>query len=231
MVKSTTPAGKPAGKPADEDVSLRRLGGGRWATRDGRFAIEPQSGTWVVVDTEQADELGLPLVRGPFGSLNAAKAAIAQARSSQPATSPLEARSTVIRRRKDTAKGRPQRGIHAAGDTAAPVAAKSPSAPPEPSWLTALEPAGRRRARRLIERLTAAGAPDAEGIARRELVGDVPAVAAFALDRAIRGLGAAATPAALVELLAAGADDDLEVRWRLVDGNGRVVSLDLRSSE
>ena len=34
-------------KPTDD--ALKRLGGGRWQTRDERFTIEPQSGTWVVV--------------------------------------------------------------------------------------------------------------------------------------------------------------------------------------
>src|SRR4249920_3306220 len=67
-------------KATEDDGSLKRLGGGRWQTRDDRFTIEPQSGTWVVVDAEQTDDLGLPLVRGPFGSLNAARAAIETAR-------------------------------------------------------------------------------------------------------------------------------------------------------
>ena len=49
----------------DKDGSLKRLGGGRWQTRDERFTIEPQSGTWVVVDGEQTDDLGLALVRQP----------------------------------------------------------------------------------------------------------------------------------------------------------------------
>jgi len=72
-----------------DEQALRRLGGGRWQTRDERFTIEPQSGTWVVIDGEATDELGLPLVRGPFGSLTAAKEAIAEARTGAPATSPL----------------------------------------------------------------------------------------------------------------------------------------------
>ncbi|MFI5200311.1 MAG: hypothetical protein ACHQXL_08065 [Candidatus Limnocylindrales bacterium] len=62
---------KKAAKAVDE-TALKRLGGGRWQTRDERFTIEPQSGTWVVVDSEQTDDLGLPLVRGPFASLTAA---------------------------------------------------------------------------------------------------------------------------------------------------------------
>ena len=72
-----------------DEQALRRLSGGRWQTRDERFTIEPQSGTWVVIDGEATDELGLPLVRGPFGSLTAAKEAIAEARRGAPATSPL----------------------------------------------------------------------------------------------------------------------------------------------
>jgi hypothetical protein len=77
---------------AKDDESLKRLGGGRWQTRDERFTIEPQSGTWVIVDAEQTDDLGLPLVRGPFRSLTEAKGAIGDARESKPERSPLEER-------------------------------------------------------------------------------------------------------------------------------------------
>jgi dihydrofolate reductase len=84
-------------KPKDDDSSLRRLGGGRWQTRDERFTIEPQSGTWVVVDAEETDDLGLPLVRGPFPSLTAAKDAITGARSGGPSESPLPARAERLR--------------------------------------------------------------------------------------------------------------------------------------
>ena len=54
-------------RPADDsdDAPLKRLGGGRWQTRDERFTIEPQSGTWAVVDAAQTDDFGMPLVRGP----------------------------------------------------------------------------------------------------------------------------------------------------------------------
>src|SRR6266849_3034243 len=78
--------------PVDpDDAPLKRLGGGRWQTRDERFTIEPQSGTWVIVDGEQTDDLGLALVRGPFGSLGAAKEAIETARGAEPTVSPLAA--------------------------------------------------------------------------------------------------------------------------------------------
>ena len=84
-----------AAKATDEE-GLRRLGGGRWQTRDERFTIEPQSGTWAIVDAEQTDELGLPLVRGPYPTLTAAKAAIADARGSAAPTSPLKDRPTAV---------------------------------------------------------------------------------------------------------------------------------------
>src|SRR5829696_3500278 len=84
--------------PVDpDDAPLKRLGGGRWRTRDERFTIEPQSGTWVVVDAQQTDDFGLALVRGPYSSLTEAKGAIAAARSSAPAASPLTER--IDRRR------------------------------------------------------------------------------------------------------------------------------------
>src|SRR6185295_16616366 len=73
----------------DKDEALKRLGGGRWQTRDERFTIEPQSGTWVIVDGEQTDDLGLPLVRGPFRSLTDAKAAVETARGTAAPESPL----------------------------------------------------------------------------------------------------------------------------------------------
>ncbi|TMC65858.1 MAG: hypothetical protein E6J17_01410, partial [Chloroflexi bacterium] len=72
-----------------DDEKLKRLGGGRWETQDGRYSIEPESGTWVVVDNEQTNELGLPLVRGPFPTLTAAREAVQQDRGEGPAWSPL----------------------------------------------------------------------------------------------------------------------------------------------
>jgi hypothetical protein len=228
-------------KASDKDEALKRLGGGRWQTRDERFTIEPQSGTWVVVDAEQTDELGLPLVRGPFGSLGAAKEAIASARDAEPAGSPLAARAEQLRDRPvkaeatatpsekadDGAPAKPAKTTESAG----PGKDSKAEAPTEPRWIQALEPPERRRANRLIERLTEAGARDPEGIARRDIVGEVPAVAAFAIARAIARLGDAALPEQIADLLAGGRDEDLGVRWRLVDGDDRPITVDLEAAE
>ena len=227
---------------ADKDESLKRLGGGRWQTRDERFTIEPQSGTWVVVDAEQTDDLGLPLVRGPFGSLGAAKTAIEGARAAEPTASPLAAKlrhgpasrsgaEDVERNR--TAATRPKRQTTDAPSRASTATATKatkpakPEPPAEPRWLAALGPLERRRAKRLIDRLEEAGAPDPEGIARRDVVGEIPAAAAFAIARQLLDLGDDASPAKVARLLAGGRDEDLGVRWHVVDGDGRPITLDL----
>ena len=97
--------------------------------------------------------------------------------------------------------------------------------PAEPRWFAALEPGARRRAARLIVRLEQAGAPDPEGMARRDVVGDVSAVTAFAIERRLQELPDDADAAAVAALLADGRDDALGVRWRLVDGEDRPITL------
>jgi hypothetical protein len=226
-----------ARKAEQDHGSLKRLGGGRWQTRDERFTIEPESGTWVVVDSEQADDLGLPLVRGPFGSLNGAKAAIAGAREAEPAVSPLAVKVAEHRGRPVAAptKGRRPHVIEAAKAPAkspakavpVPVAAPvEPPSPPEPKWIVDLAPSQRRPAHELIDRLSSAGASDPEAIARREIAGNVPSVAAFAVARAIDRLGPKPAPAEVARLLADGGAADLGVRWHLVDGEDRPITLE-----
>jgi len=233
---------KAAGDDADE--SLKRLGGGRLQTRDERFTIEPQSGTWAVVDAESTDDLGLPLVRGPFRSLTDAKAAIAAARSSGPAESPLADR---IERGRETPKPKlksvpepepaPERSASKqppatpnatpTKPAAKPARAEPAPEPAEPGWMRDLEPAERGRARRLIERLTSDGVADAESIVRRDLAGGVPALAAHAIGTRLAALPDDASPAEVVELLAEGRDEGLGVRWRIVDGDGRPILIEL----
>lgn len=65
---------------ADEE-KLKRERAGTYRTADGRFTIEQSSTGWLVLDAEQTNELGLPLARGPFTTLDAAREAIAAARS------------------------------------------------------------------------------------------------------------------------------------------------------
>lgn len=199
--------------------SLRRLGGGRWQTQDGRFEIEPQSGTWVVVDTEQKDDLGLPLVRGPFRSLAAAREAIAEAREEALSVSPLAdaveaANKRPSTRPRKTEPARPARGAR--------------RKPEEPAWLAKLDEAQRRRARTLLKRLQEAGVSEAATLVRADLVDDRPALARHALQTRIDAL-LASTPdrdalaPAIVEALVSGEDASLGVGWRLTDTLGRPI--------
>ena len=214
-------------KATADDTSLKRLPGEGWQTRDGRFTIETASGTWSLLDAEQTDDLGLPLVRGPFRSLAEAKAAIDEARSSGPATSTLKDRAPTSKRPTNSSK-------------ADEAAAKAPPPAPrkatddeaaEPRWIAELDAADRRRAHKLIKTLTERGVRDAEGVARRDLVGDVAAVARVALADRLGEILADADPATgkvavrLIDALVEGRDEDLDVRWRLVDADNRPITL------
>ena len=196
-----------------------------WQTRDGRFTIETASGTWSLVDAEQTDDLGLPLVRGPFRSLTEAKDAIEAARASEPAK--LDARHSAPPR-PSPPRAKPAPGPPAAAPRASP---RSRAEPEEPSWMAALDSGDRRRARQLIDRLNERGVRDAEGVVRRDLAGDVPTVARVAVaDRIAETLGDADAATVklvgrLLDLLADDRDESLDVRWRLVDDAGRPVGV------
>ena len=60
---------------------LKRERAGTYVTSDARFTVEQTSSGWLLLDAEQANELGLPLTRGPFATLDAAREAIATART------------------------------------------------------------------------------------------------------------------------------------------------------
>jgi hypothetical protein len=194
--------------------TLKRLGGGRWESKDGRFTIEPQSGTWVIVDNTQANELGLPLVRGPYPSLTAAREAIAEARETGPAESPLAEQIARTPRREEKA----------------PAKAKTP---PEPAWLRKLDEPDQRRVRALVKKLQAADVPNPEDVARAEIADEEPALARLALERRLEEAQTAKNPAEAVrravDAVLSGRDQALGARWRLVDGAGRDIRrLDVR---
>jgi hypothetical protein len=236
-----------AAKKNEDDRSLKRLGGGRWQTRDERFTIEPQSGTWVIVDAEQTDDLGLPLVRGPFRSLTEAKAAVEDARGTAAPESPLADRVKEAGARSATmpaaataaatGSGRASRAATAPSAGSGRSKAAEPEPPTEPRWITDLTPRERGRARRLIERLEVGGVRDAESLVRQDLTGGVPTVARLAAANRLADLLASAgedSPTVeraigrVVELLGDGRDDDLGVRWRLVDDEDRPIDLTAR---
>jgi hypothetical protein len=216
--------------------SLKRLGGGRWETRDGRFQIEPQSGTWVIVDTTQTNEFGLPLVRGPFPSLTAAKEAIETAREAGPVSSPLAERigeaAKAEPERQTASPGRRDRKAEADAEEAEGEAVEpeedEPAPEPEPQWLRGLKPLSRQRARDLMGKLESLGFEDAEAIARSEVADGEPAVVRAAIRRQIeqatkgkRSVDSAVE--AVLEVLVSGEDGELDVGWGLVDQRSRPI--------
>jgi ribosomal protein S18 acetylase RimI-like enzyme len=120
------PPRKPAA-PASLDA-LKRERAGTYRTADGRFTIEGSSSGWLLLDAEQTDELGLPLARGPFATLDAAKAAIAPARSGPAPTSDVAAR-TIVRSRES---GTPPKGATTSAPARpAPLRRAAKAAPPQ----------------------------------------------------------------------------------------------------
>jgi hypothetical protein len=229
MPKTTNSDSGSSGKPE----ALKRIGGGRWETRDGRFQIEPQSGTWVIVDTTQTNEFGLPLVRGPYPSLTAAKAAIESARDEGPVSSPLAERMEHAARPQPATKAKARTGAdegdESAGQpTSEPDEPQAPRPEPEPLWLRNLKPVGRQRARDLIEKLSALGMEDAEEIARDEIAGGHPALARHALEQRVRDAtkgkrSVEAAVTAVIEVIVSGEDKELGVGWGLVDDRSRPI--------
>lgn len=113
---------KSAPKPPADPKELRRQGAGRHATGDGRFVVEQSSNGWMVTDAERTNELGLPLVRGPFATLVAAREAVTAARSGPLPISDLADRIAAI------PKSRPHPPLPARGGGAN----SEPVAPPPP---------------------------------------------------------------------------------------------------
>ena len=66
--------------PADPDKLLRQEAG-TYHTADGRFEARETAGEWFLVDTEQSNEFGQELIRGPFATLKTLRAAIQEARA------------------------------------------------------------------------------------------------------------------------------------------------------
>jgi GNAT superfamily N-acetyltransferase len=87
--KRTAPDPEPA---AGGPEPLKRETAGRYVSRDGRFTVEQSSGRWLAVDSTETDELGLPLVRGPWATLDEARAALTEARAAPTPISTLRER-------------------------------------------------------------------------------------------------------------------------------------------
>jgi ribosomal protein S18 acetylase RimI-like enzyme len=107
-------AGDSSDAPAANDDALKRERAGTYRTRDGRFTVEQSSSGWLLLDGEQTNELGLPLTRGPFATLDAAREAISSARSGPAPTSDVKARPAARRPAIVGPPARPSKGAQVA---------------------------------------------------------------------------------------------------------------------
>jgi ribosomal protein S18 acetylase RimI-like enzyme len=111
--------------PGSPDLgALRREAAGRYRSGDGRFVVEQASGRWLVLDAEQLDDLGLPLTRGPFATLDAAREAIADARVAPAPSSDLAMRRRALPHAPGAAGRRSGRGVSGPGLRRPPQAAR-----------------------------------------------------------------------------------------------------------
>src|SRR4051812_48374381 len=137
--------------PPSDPSKLVRETPGRYRTGDGRFTVEQESaGVWYVADAEQTNEFGLPLLRGPFGTLADARAALGEARDG-PAPAVAQPQRKMEAQPKPEPKAKadaisPKTEPNAPKAEARPSArpserAKPEAAPAEPAWLAKLSPA------------------------------------------------------------------------------------------
>jgi ribosomal protein S18 acetylase RimI-like enzyme len=109
-----------------DDEKLKRERAGTYRTADGRFTIEQSATGWLLLDGEQTNELGLPLARGPYATLDEARGAIAVARTGPRPISDLDEHRASKRAAKPAPGGAAQRPPGAR-------AGKARSAPPRPT--------------------------------------------------------------------------------------------------
>jgi hypothetical protein len=69
-----------AAVPAPDPNALTRRQAGAYRTADERFEVRSSGVGWMLLDTAETDELGQPLARGPYPTLDAARAALPEAR-------------------------------------------------------------------------------------------------------------------------------------------------------
>ena len=193
-------------KAADPDA-LRRESAGRYVSGDGRFTVEAEGSTaWYVADTEQTDQLGQPVLRGPFSTLAGARAAVAEARGQPVAPrdlpKPAGGREAGGAREGTKAGAKAHTGRGRPGRRATESARRGAKQPPD--WLSAIDSHKRPQAQQLVSELAGLGIEDPERIVAADLGSDEPLIAEAILERRLQdALGSATDVKAVLEALRA----------------------------
>ena len=120
---------------------LKRERAGTYTTADGRFTVEQTSSGWLLLDAEQADELGLPRARGPYATLDEARTVIGRVRTDPTPISDLAdrraaratAKTTDEADEKDDGGGPRKRGRGPAATARGKARARSAARPTAPA--------------------------------------------------------------------------------------------------
>jgi hypothetical protein len=178
------PKGDP---PASDDPNrLVRQKAGGYQTADERFDVRGSAGRWFLTDQEQTDELGQPLIHGPYANLDELRASIPDARRQRAKGTPrlrVVSGTGVTTGVGDAAQ--PKGGATARRAKAAPP---KPAPPPAKSWVDELPAADARRVRAMIRALEREGVEKAEPLVRRDRDGLLPAVATQLIERRLEAL-------------------------------------------
>jgi hypothetical protein len=168
----------------DPDRLVRQKAGG-YRTADERFDVQGSASRWFLTDQQQTDELGQPLIHGPYANLDELKASLPDARR-QPAKGGPRLR--VITGTGDAAP-EPKRASGRKGAAAAGArAARAPAPQPAKTWLDELPAADARRMRAMVRALEREGVDKAEQLVHRDRDGLLPAVATQLIEWRLEAL-------------------------------------------
>lgn len=202
--------------PADPDKLVRQKAGS-YRSADDRFEVEESATGWFVVDSEQTNDFGQPLMHGPIATLKAVGEALPGFRK----TTPLPRRPPPKQAKQAKAP---------AGRAKKQTAAPKPE--PPKSWVDDLPAGEASRVRRLIRALEAEGIDRAEALVRRDREGLLPEVATRLIEARLEALVAEQEPkrrdlarelvrrAAEIVTAEGGSAGEPLPRWRLVEVTG-----------
>jgi ribosomal protein S18 acetylase RimI-like enzyme len=137
-------------EPDADPNKLKRETAGRYTTADGRFTVEQGSGGWMIVDGEQTNELGLPLVRGPFPTLDDARGGLDAARTGETPTSDLAGRIAELKDRGGEREREPRPGSKGRGRATGREQRARKTPEPEPIEIREFRPRDGDDLRRLL---------------------------------------------------------------------------------
>jgi hypothetical protein len=167
----------------DPDRLLRQKAGG-YQTADERFVVQGSASRWFLTDQQQTDELGQPLIHGPYANLDDLKASLRDARRQRVKGAP---RLRVISGTGDAA---PAESTGKRGRKAAASArdSRASAPPPAQTWLDELPATDARRMRAMIRALEREGVDKAEQLVHRDRDGVLPAVATQLIEWRLEAL-------------------------------------------